>query len=149
MDGYRAIRSRSDCIITSSRIRCSLGTCFLWFACFTLSLQYIYTRWSLSACTCSLHTLSPSPDLNKTLLASLSPHCAQRAGRIRPPGREGGLMLSPLVREGIHYRRNCSLSPSGGAGGPPTPSSSPPSRRPPNHAPRTLRYNLLTPHALL
>ena len=49
--------------------------CFLGFARFTLSLQYIYTRWSLSACSCSLHTLSPSPDLNKTSLASLSPHC--------------------------------------------------------------------------
>ena len=42
MDGYRAIRSRSDRIITSSRIRCSLGACFLRFALFTLSLQYIY-----------------------------------------------------------------------------------------------------------
>ena len=49
--------------------------CFLGFACFTLSLQYIYTCWSLSACSCSLHTLSPSPDLNNTSLASLSPHC--------------------------------------------------------------------------
>ena len=127
MDGYGAIRSRSDRIITSSRIRCSLGACFLGFALFTLSLHYIYTRWSLSACSCSLHTLSPSPDLNKTSLASLSPLTAgQRAGRIRPPGREGGLTLSPSAREGIHYRRSCSLSPSGGAGGPPTPSSSPP-----------------------
>ena len=73
MDGYGAIRSRSDRIITSSRISCSLGACFLGFAHFTLSLQYIYTRWSLSACSCSLHTLSPSPDLNKTSSASLSP----------------------------------------------------------------------------
>ena len=102
--------------------------CFLGFARFTLSLQYIYTRWSLStfscslhtlspspagrwslsACSCSLHTLSPSPDLNKTSLASLSPlTAAQRAGRIRPPGREGGLTLSPSARD---YRRSCSLS---------------------------------------
>ena len=125
MDGYGAIRCRSDRLITSSRISCSLDTCFLGFACFTLSLQYIYTPWSVSACSCSLHTLSPSPDLNKTSLASLSPLTAdQRAGRIRPPGREGGLTLSPSAREGIHYRRNCSLSPSGGAGGPPTPYSS-------------------------
>ena len=56
----------------SNYIHCSLGACFLGFALFTLSLQYIYTRWSLSACSCSLHTLSPSPDLNKTSLASLS-----------------------------------------------------------------------------
>ena len=110
MDGYGAIRSRSDRIITSSRIRCSLGACFLGFALFTLSLQYIYTRWSLSACSCSLHTLSPSPDLNKTLLASLSPHCCSKSRRICPPGMEGGLKLSPSVREGIHYRRSCSLS---------------------------------------
>ena len=126
MDGYGAIRSRSDCIITSSRISCSLGACILGLARFTLSLQYIYTRWSLSACTCSLRTLSPSPDLNKTSLASLSPLTAgQRAGRIRPPGREGGLTLSPSAREGIHYRHSCSLSSSGGVGGPPSPSSSP------------------------
>ena len=127
MDGYGAIRSRSDRIITSSRISCSLGACFLGFALFTHSLHYIYTRWSLSACSCSLHTLSPSPDLNKTSLASLYLLTAsQRDGKIRPPGREGGLTLSPSAREGIHYRRSCSLSPSGGAGGPPTPSSLPP-----------------------
>jgi len=118
-------------------IRCSLGACFLGFALFTLSLHYIYTRWSLSACSCSLHTLSPAPDLNKTSLASLSLSlslsvslspltASQRADRIRPPGREGGLTLLPSVRMGIHYRRSYSLSPSGGAGGPPTPSSSPP-----------------------
>ena len=131
-------------------MRCSLDACFLGFALFTLSVHYIYTRWSLNACSCSLHTLSPSPNLNKTLLASFSPLTAgQRAGRIRPPGREGGLTLSPSAREGIHYQRSCSLSPSGGAGGPLTPSSSPPSCRPPNHTPRTLRYNLLIPHALL
>ena len=85
--------------------------CFLGFARFTLSLQYIYTRWSLSACSCSLHTLSPSPDLNKTSLASLSPLTApKRVDRIHPPGREGGLTLSPSAREGIHYRCSCSLS---------------------------------------
>src|SRR3989337_2958979 len=143
MDGYRAIRSRSDRIITSSRISCSLGACFLGFTLFTLSPVYIYIHAGASAlvvalftlshphcasaCSCSLHTLPPSPNLNKTSLASLSPLTAgQRAGRIRPPGREGGLTLSPSAREGIHYRRSCSLSPSGGAGGPPTPSSSPP-----------------------
>ena len=149
MDGYGAIRSRSDHIITSSRISCSLGACFLGFARFTLSLQYIYTRWSLSACSCSLHTLSPSPDLNKTSLASLSPHCCSKSRQDFSTGKEGGLTLSPSAREGIHYRRSYSLSPSGGAGGPPTPSSSPSSRCPPNHTPRTLRYNLLIPHAFL
>ena len=45
-------------------IRCSLGACFLGFALFTLSLHYIYTRWSLSACSCSPHTLLPYLDLN-------------------------------------------------------------------------------------
>ena len=58
--------------ITTLEHKCILGACFLGFARFTLSLQYIYTRWSLSACSCSLQTLSPSPDLNKTSLASLS-----------------------------------------------------------------------------
>ena len=114
-----------------------LDACFLGFPLFTLSLQYIYTRWSLSACSCSLHTLSPSPDLNKTLLASLSLLTAgQRAGRIRPLGREGGLTLSPSAREGIHYWCSYSISPSGGMGGPPTPSSLPPyivwAKRPPD-----------------
>ena len=45
--------------------------CFLGFACFTLSLQYIYTRWSLSACSCSLHTLSPSPAGASALVVAL------------------------------------------------------------------------------
>ena len=149
MDGYGAVRSRSDRIISSSRISCSLDTCFLGFSRFTLSLQYIYTRWSLSACSCSLHTLSPSPDLNKTSLASLSPHCCSKS-RQDPSAGKGRRLNAITVGEGGNpLPRNYSLSPSGGAGGPPTPSSSPPSRRPPNHAPRTLRYNLLTPHALL
>ena len=107
MDGYRTIRSCSDRIITSSRISCSLGACFLGFARFTLSLQYIYTRWSLNACSCSLHTLSPSPDLNKTSLASLSPHCCSKSRQDPSAGREGGLTLSPSARD---YRRSCSLS---------------------------------------
>ena len=54
-------------------IRCSLGACFLGFALFTLSLHYIYTQWSLNACSCSLHTLSPSADLNKTSFTRSSP----------------------------------------------------------------------------
>ena len=70
-----------------------------------LVLHYIGR--SLSACSCSLHTLSPSPDLNKTSLALSPLTVAQRAGRIRPPGREGGLTLSPSAR---HYRHSCSLS---------------------------------------
>ena len=103
MDGYGAIRSRSDrsdCIITSLRIRCNLGTCFLGFARFTLSLQYIYTRWSLSACRCSLHTLSPSPDLNKTLLASLSPHCCSKS-RQDPSAGKGRRLNVVAVGEGL------------------------------------------------
>ena len=99
--------------------------CFLGFARFTLSLQYIYTRWSLSACICSLHTISPSSAGASALVVALftlsrplqiytrlhwplSPlTAAQRAGRIRPPRREGGLTLSPSARD---YRRSCSLS---------------------------------------
>ena len=68
-----------------------LGACFLGFALFTHSLHYIYTRWSLSACSCSLHTLSPSPDLNKTSLASLSlPSLLVKepAGSVRREGKE-------------------------------------------------------------
>ena len=100
MDGYGAIRSRSDRIITSSRISCSLGACFLGFARFTLSLQYIYTRWSLSACSCSLHTLSPSPDLNKTSLASLSPHCCSKSQQDPSPGK-GRTLNDVSVSEGL------------------------------------------------
>ena len=99
MDGYGAIRSRSDRIITSSRISCSLGACFLGFALFTLSLQYIYTCWSLSACSCSLHTLPPSPDLNKTSLASLSPHCCSKS-RQDPSAGKGRRLNAVAVGEG-------------------------------------------------
>ena len=99
MDGYGAIRSRSDHIITSSHISCSLGACFLGFARFTHSLQYIYTRWSLSACSCSLHTLSPSPDLNKTSLASLSPHCCSKSWQ-DPSAGKGRRLNAVVVGEG-------------------------------------------------
>lgn len=99
MDGYGAIRSHSDCIITSSCITCSLGACFLGFALFTLSLQYIYTRWSLNACNCSLHTLTPSPDLNKTSLASLSTHCWSKS-RQDPSAGKGRRLNSIAVGEG-------------------------------------------------
>ena len=99
MDGYGAIRSRSDRIITSSRISCSLSAYFLGFACFTHSLQYIYTRWSLIACSCSLHTLSPSPDLNKTSLASLSPHCCSKS-REDPSAGKGRRLNVVIVGEG-------------------------------------------------
>ena len=81
--------------------------CFLGFARFTLSLQYIYTRWSLSACSFSLNTLSPSPDLNKTSLASLSPHCCSKSQQDPSAGKgrrlnavavgEGGNPLSALL----------------------------------------------------
>ena len=74
--------------------------CFLGFARFTLSLQYIYTRWSLSACSCSLHTLSPSPDLNKTSLASLSPHCYSKS-RQDPSARKGRRLNAVVVGEGL------------------------------------------------
>ena len=100
MDGYGAIRSRSDRIITSSRISCSLGACFLGFALFTLSLQYIYTCWSLNDCGCSLHTLSPSPDLNKTLLASLSPHCCSKS-RQDPSAGKGRRLNAVALGEGL------------------------------------------------
>ena len=73
--------------------------CFLGFARFTLSLQYIYTRWSLSACSCSLHTLSPSPDLNNTSLASLSPHCCSKS-RHDPSARKGRRLNTVAVGEG-------------------------------------------------
>lgn len=73
--------------------------CFLGFARFTLSLQYIYTRWSLSACSCSLHTLSPSPDLNKTSLASLSPHCCSKS-RQDPSAGKGRRLNAVAVGEG-------------------------------------------------
>ena len=99
MDGYGAIRSRSDRIITSSRISCSLGACFIGFALVTLSLHYIYTRCSLSACSCSLHTLSPSLDLNKTLLASLSPHYWSKS-RQDPSARKGRRLNVVAVGEG-------------------------------------------------
>ena len=103
-----------------------LDACFLGFALFTHSLHYIYTCWSLSACSCS-HSLTLSRSKQDFVGLSLSPLTSdQRAGRIRLSGREGGLTLSPSAREGLHYRRSYSLSPSGSAGGPPTPSSSPP-----------------------
>ena len=73
--------------------------CFLGFACFTLSLQYIYTRWSLNACSCSLHTLSPSPDLNKTSFASLSPHCCSKS-RQDPSAGKGWRLNTVAVGEG-------------------------------------------------
>ena len=147
MDGYEAIRSCSDRIITSSRISYSLGTCFLGFARFTLSLQYIYTRWSLDACSCSLHTLSPSPDLNKTSLASLSPHYCSKS-RQDPSAGKGRRLNAVAISEGLPAQlftfhpvvareglrplllRRCPIA----------------HRTMP---PRTLRYNLLTPHALL
>ena len=157
MDGYGAIRSRSDRIITSSCISCSLGACFLGFARFTHSLQYIYTRWSLNACSCSLHTLSPSPDLNKTSLASVSPHCCSKSWQ-DPSARKGrslnvvavGKGRNPLPAQLFTFtqrRRGRASDPffftavhSVGRIA---------SVRPPNHTPRTLRYNLLIPHALL
>ena len=160
MDGYGAIRSRSDRIITSSHISCSLGACFLGFALFTLSLHYIYTRWSLSACSYSLHTLSPSPDLNKTSLASLSlsPHCWSKS-RQDPSAGKGRRLNAVAIGEGggnplpvqlftfTQWRRGRASDPfflavvhSVGRTA---------SDRPPNHTPRTLRYNLLIPHALL
>ena len=91
--------------------------CFLGFARFTLSLQYIYTlepqrllllsshslalsRKSLSACSFSLHTLSPSPDLNKTSLASLSPHCCSKS-RQDPSAGKGRRLNAVAVGEGL------------------------------------------------
>ena len=157
MDGYGAIRSRSDRIITSSRISCSLGACFLGFARFTLSLQYIYTRWSLSACSCSLHTLSPSPDLNKTSLASLSPHCCSKSRQDPSAGKgrrlnavavgEGGNPLPAQLFTFTQRRRGRASDPFFFAAVHSVGRTA--SGRPPNHTPRTLRYNLLIPHALL
>ena len=130
--------------------------CFLGFARFTLSLQYIYTCWSLSACSCSLHTLSPSPDLNKTSLASLSPQCWSKSRQDPSAGKgrlnvvavgEGGNPLPAQLFTFTQRRRGRASDPlffiaihSVGR----TASSCPL-----NHTPRTLRYNLLIPHALL
>ena len=131
--------------------------CFLGFARFTLSLQYIYTCWSLSACSCSLHTLSPSPDLNKTSLASLSPHCCSKS-RQDPSAGKGRRLNAVAVSEGenplpvqlfsfTQWWRGRASDPfflavvhSVGRSA---------SGRPLSHTPRTLRYNLLIPHALL
>ena len=112
MDGYEAIRSCSDRIITSSRISYSLDACFLGFACFILSLllepqrlqllsshSLALSRWSLSTSSCSLHTLSPSPDLNKTSLAYLSPHCWSKS-RQDPSARKGRRLNTVAVGEG-------------------------------------------------
>ena len=157
MDGYGAIRSRSDRIITSSRIRCSLGACFLGFALFTLSLQYIYTRCSLCACSCSLHTLSTSPDLNKTSLASLSPHCWSKSRQDPSAGKGrrlntvavggGGNPLPVQLFTFTQQRRRRASDPFFFAAVHSVGRTA--SGRPPNHTPRTLRYNLLIPHALL
>ena len=81
--------------------------CFLGFARFTLSLEYIYTCWSLSACSCSLHTLSPSPDLNKTLLASLCSHCCSKSRQDSSTGK-GRRLNAVAVGEGLPD--SCSLS---------------------------------------
>ena len=131
--------------------------CFLGFACFTLSLQYIYTRWSLSACSCSLHTLSPSPDLNKTSLASLSPHCCSKSWQDPSAGKgrrlnavavgEGGNPLPAHLFTFTQWRRGSASDPFFFAAVHSVGRTA--SGRPPNHTPRTLRYNLLTPHALL
>src|SRR4051812_27650005 len=83
----------------------------------TLSPVYIYTlepqrfylltshslalsRWSLSACSCSLHTLSPSPDLNNTSLASLSPHCCSKSWQ-DPSAGKGRRLNAVAVGEGL------------------------------------------------
>ena len=128
--------------------------CFLGFARFTLSLQYIYTRWSLSACSCSLHTLSPSPDLNKTSLASISPHCCSKSRQDLSAGKGRRLNAVAVAerlpeqlftfhpaaaREGLRPFFFTAVHSVGRTA----------SGRPPNHTPRTLRYNLLIPHALL
>ena len=105
MDGYGAIRSHSDCIITSSCIRCSLNTCSC--SLHTLSPSLDLNKTSLaslsphcwSACSCSLHTLSPSPDLNKTSLASLSPHCWSKS-RQDPSAGKGRRLNAVAVGEG-------------------------------------------------
>ena len=85
--------------IRSYTISCSLGACFLGFA-LSHSLHYIYTRWSLSACSCSLHTLSPSPDLNKTSLASLSPHCCSKSQQ-DPSAGKGRRLNDVAIDEGL------------------------------------------------
>ena len=131
--------------------------CFLGFARFTLSLQYIYTRWSLSACSCSLHTLSPSPDLNKTSLASLSPHCWSKSRQDPSAGKgrrlnavavgEGGNPLPAQLFTFTQRRRGRASDPFFFAAVHSVGRTA--SGRPPNHTPRTLRYNLLIPHALL
>ena len=186
MDGYGAIRFCSDRMITSSRISCSLGACFLGFALSTLSLQYIYTRWSLSACSCSLHTLSPSPDLNKTSLASLSPHCSSACScSLHTLSPSPDLNKTLLASLSSHCWSKSRQDPSTGKGrrlnavavdeeGNPLLAqlfsftqrwrgrASDPfflaavhsvgrsaSGHPLSHTPRTLRYNLLIPHALL
>ena len=83
----------------------------------TLSPVYIYTlepqrlyllsshslalsRWSLSTCSCSLHTLSPSLDLNKTSLASLSPHCFSKSQQ-DPSAGKGRRLNAVAVGEGL------------------------------------------------
>ena len=64
------------------------------------TLSSIYnTRWSLSACSCSLHTLSPSPDLNKTSLASLSAHYCSKS-RQDPSAGKGRRLNAVAVGEG-------------------------------------------------
>ena len=63
------------------------------------SLSLALSRWSLSACSCSLHTLSPSPDLNKTSLASLSPHCCSKS-RQDPSAGKGRRLNAVAVSEG-------------------------------------------------
>ena len=131
--------------------------CFLGFARFTLSLRYIYTRWSLSACSCSLHTLSPSPDLNKTSLASLSPHCCSKSQQ-DPSARKGRRLKAIAIGEGgnplpvqlftfTQRRRGRASDPFFFAAVHSVGRTA--FSRPPNHTPRTLRYNLVIPHALL
>src|SRR3954470_6992313 len=84
----------------------------------TLSPVYIYTlepqcllllsshslalsRRSLSACSCSLHTLSPSPNLNKTSLASLSPHCCSKSQQDPSAGKGRRTFHPAAAREGL------------------------------------------------
>ena len=160
--------------------------CFLGFA-LSHSLHYIYTRWSLSACSfslhtlspspnlkktslaslslslgacsCSLHTLSPSPDLNKTSLASLSlyPHCWSKSRQDPSTGKgrrlnavavgEGGNPLPAQLFTFTQRRRGRASDPFFFAAVHSVGRTA--SGRPPNPTSRTLRYNLLIPHALL
>ena len=59
-----------------------------------------YKRWSINACSCSLRSLSPSPDLNKTSLASLSPHYCSKS-RQDPSAGKGRRLNAVAVGEGL------------------------------------------------